>query len=72
MKDTSNEFRWFTAHARELRRKYAGKHIAIVGDEVIAAGDTFKEVFEKGKEKSGKIPSVTFIPRKKMVLYGIK
>ena len=70
MENSSIEFRWLAAHAKELRR-YAGKHIAVVGSEVVAVGDTFKEVFEKGKEKSGKIPLVGFIPRKNTVFYKI-
>ncbi len=68
--ENTQEFKWFATHVRELRR-YAGKHIAVVGEEVVAAGNTFREVFEKGREKSGKIPLVTFIPRRGTVFYKI-
>lgn len=42
---------------------YSGKWVAIVGDKVIASGDSLKEVYKKAKEKSrGKEPLFAKIP----------
>jgi len=38
-------------HSQELSRKYPGKYIAIVNDEVISASDSGIETFNKAKEK---------------------
>jgi len=66
---TTKEFRYLISHTKDLR-KYAGKHIAIVGDGVVSVGNTFIDAFKEAKEKTGKKPLVTFIPRRKVVMYN--
>jgi len=66
---TSKELKYLTSHTKGLQ-KYAGKHIAIVGDQVVSVGDTYMGAFKKAKEKTGKKPLVTFIPRRKVVMYN--
>ncbi len=47
----------FDFYANADLTKYAGKWIAIVDRQIVAAGDTFKEVFNKAKkEYPGKRP----------------
>lgn len=60
---TSTEHNWFLKHSQELFNKYHGKHIAIVGEKIIAIGENAIEVFKKAKEikHRGKI-SIVYIP----------
>lgn len=66
---TSVEFKWLIKHASNLS-KYAGKHIAIVGNRVVGVGETFIQAFEQAKKKyPDREPLVTFVPRKKSLMY---
>lgn len=48
---------------------YAGKWVAILGNEVIASGDDLKEVYEKAKKKAGnKEPLFTRVPKEQETL----
>lgn len=60
---TSTEYNWLLEHSQELFEKYHGKHLAIVGEQIIAVGESAIEVFKKAKEcrHTGKI-SITYIP----------
>lgn len=49
--------------------KYSGKWVAILGKEVIASGDDFKEVYKEAKEKAkNRKPMFAQIPRKEETL----
>ncbi len=50
-------------HSQEWSRKYPGKCIAVVGDELVAVGRDRVEVYKKAKKKypKGKI-SISYIP----------
>ncbi|MFQ6034101.1 MAG: DUF5678 domain-containing protein [Candidatus Bipolaricaulia bacterium] len=59
----SKSFEWYTAHGEELVQ-YAGKHIAIVDDEVTAVADTAYEAYKMAKEKHPtEEPALAYIPK---------
>ena len=43
--------RWVTKHLDEVVRKYPGKVIAVYRGELVAVGDTYKEVFAAARAK---------------------
>jgi len=45
------ELTFYVTDAEKINKKYSGKHIAIVDDEVVASGIDPKEVWEKAKKK---------------------
>lgn len=48
---------------------YTGKWVAIVGNKIIASGDSIKEVHKKAKEKAGnKEPLFVQIPKEEETL----
>lgn len=53
-------------------RKYEGKYVAIVEDKVVAYGDNAKEVINKAKNKTGKIPTLAKIPKEEALILKIK
>lgn len=55
---------WIIEHFSELVEKYAGKYIAVVNEQLVAVGESGKEVEEKAlKVEPHKIPSVIRVPR---------
>jgi len=60
---TNTEHNWILRHSQELFEKYHGKHLAIVGETIIAIGETALEAFRKAKlsKAIGKI-SIIYIP----------
>jgi hypothetical protein len=55
---------WIVEHFSELVTKYAGKHIAVVNQKLVAVGESGPEVeAEARKIYPRKIPSVLRIPR---------
>ncbi len=58
----SKAFDWYVNNPKELK-KYAGKHVAIVDNEVAGTGDSAKEVYDKVKKRyPGKTPLLCYIP----------
>lgn len=58
------ELNWISTHFEELEG-YSGKWVAIVEDQVVAIGDSVKEVMEiVTKKKIKEPPLVTLIPSK--------
>jgi len=62
MKDRDHE--WIIEHEKELEEKHAGKYVAIVDETIVAVERTSLEADRKGREKSKKIPLVTYVPKK--------
>lgn len=59
-----DEMNWFASSPKELE-EFRGKYIALVGKEVVASGESAKEVLEKAREKyPSTVPVLTFIPQK--------
>jgi hypoxanthine-guanine phosphoribosyltransferase len=58
------ELDFYVADADKINKKYSGKHIAIVDDEVVASGIDPKEVWEKAKKKyPNKQPVLALVPK---------
>jgi hypothetical protein len=54
---------WLEKHFEELITKYSHKAIAVVGDEIVAIGESEKEVDRKAREIfPGEIPFVMTVP----------
>jgi len=62
MKDRDHE--WIIEHEKELEEKHLGKYVAIVDETIVAVERTSLEADRKGREKSKKIPLVTYVPKK--------
>jgi len=56
----SKEHNWLINHP-EIDNKYAGEYIAIVGEEIVAHGNNFKNVLTNA-EKFGKNPYIHKVP----------
>jgi hypothetical protein len=55
---------WIVEHFSELVTKYAGKYVAVVNENLVAVGESGKEVEDRAREiEPHKIPSVLLIPR---------
>ena len=56
--------KWIYDHFSELVNKYSGKYISVASGEVVAVGDSVKEVDKAAREKyPAIIPSVLRVPR---------
>jgi len=59
------EFEFYIKHSNEINRRYSGKHIAIIGNKVVASGDSAISVLKKAKLKyPKKKPVLTYVPEK--------
>jgi hypothetical protein len=55
---------WVAQHLKELSKKYPGKYIGIVDNEVVAADDDLEKVYQKvNKEYPEKTPKISYIPK---------
>lgn len=55
---------WIVDHFSELVTKYAGKFVAVVNEQLVAVGDSRRDVESKAREVApAKIPSVLRVPR---------
>ena len=62
------ELKLFASFPEEMEQ-FRGKHVAIVGRNIVASGDSAREVFEKArKEYPEKMPVLAFIPRKEALV----
>ena len=43
--------RWLEANLDEVCQKYPGRYIAVYRDEIVAVGDSYKEVYQIAREK---------------------
>ncbi len=59
-----DELTFYVTNAKKINKKYAGKHIAIIGNKVVASGHSPKEVWEKAKKiNPKKTPTLAFVPK---------
>ncbi|MFQ6072345.1 MAG: DUF5678 domain-containing protein [Methanosarcinales archaeon] len=57
-------YEWITKNFEKIVNKYAGKCIAVIGEEVVAVGDSPKIVEDEAMKKyPNVIPSVMRVPR---------
>jgi len=62
------ELNWFASFPDELKQ-YRGKHVAIIGKEVVASGESAKEVLEAAMNKyPSTMPVLTFVPKKDILV----
>ena len=55
---------WIVEHFSELVTKYAGKYVAVVNEQLVAVGDSRRDVETKARTvEPDKIPSVLRVPR---------
>lgn len=52
------------------REKYAGKYVALQGNELVGEGKTLREAHEKAKEKGFQNPFLTFVYSENDVPFG--
>jgi len=64
------ELNFYVTDAERINRKYGGKHIAIVDDNVVASGNDPRIVLEKAIKKCpGKRPVLVYVPKAATVLF---
>jgi hypothetical protein len=57
------ELTFYVMKAEEINRKYSGRHIAIVGNKIVASGDSALKVLKEAKKKYPKSkPVLTYVP----------
>lgn len=57
--------RWITQHFARLVAQYGGQYIAVVQQQVVAAGPSAKQVEEDARRRTGAaLPSVIRLPRR--------
>jgi len=62
------ELKWFISFPQELK-KFEGKHVALLGNKVVASGESAKSVLEESRKKyPKKTPVLTFIPQKGLLI----
>ena len=60
----SREFRFYVSKSTEINRRYAGKHVAIVGDHVVASGKSPLEVYNRAKKLHPQSrPMLAYVPK---------
>jgi len=63
-----SEYEYVMSISNELS-KYLGKWIAVVGEEIVASGESAKEVYEKAREKyPEREPFIMNIPQETVML----
>jgi len=67
------ELRFYVSRGREINKLYAGKHIAIIGDRVVASGKSPLTVWKRAKKlhPQGK-PVLAFVPKDDFMCYSSK
>ena len=59
----SREFRYYVSNAPEINRRFAGKHVAIIGDRVVASGRSPLEVWKRAKKSHPQSrPLLAYVP----------
>lgn len=62
------ELMWFASFPKELEQ-FRGKHIALIGEKVVASGDNAIKVLEEAKQKfPKKTPVLAFVPKQETLI----
>lgn len=63
-RERSSEIQFYVSKAKEINRRFRGRHIAIIGDRVVASGRSPIEVWQRAKKMSprGK-PVLAYVPK---------
>ncbi len=58
------ELRFYLSKAQEINRRFRGKHIAIIGDRVVASGKSPMEVWQRAKKAHPRSnPVLAYVPK---------
>jgi hypothetical protein len=61
----SREFRFYVSDARAINKRFAGKHVAIVGDRIVASGKSPLEVYKRAKKSHPQSrPLLAYVPKR--------
>ncbi len=61
----SREFRFYISEAPEINKRFAGKHVAIIGDRVVASGRSPLEVYKRAKKAHpNSRPLLAYVPKR--------
>jgi len=61
----SREFRFYVSKAPEINRSFAGKHVAIIGDRIVASGKSPLEVWKRAKKSHPQSrPLLAYVPKR--------
>ncbi len=54
----------------EIKRKYSGKYIGVIGNDIVAIADSFPEIMDKIKDKklNPSIVLINYIPHEKEII----
>lgn len=65
------ELKWFASFPEELK-KFRGKHIAIIGTEIVASGDNAIAILKDAKKKfPTKNPVLAFVPKEDALILPV-
>lgn len=60
----AKELQLYVSKARDINRRFRGRHIAIVGDRVVASGKSPSEVWERARRAYPKSkPVLAYVPK---------
>jgi hypothetical protein len=66
------EFNYYSSHSLEISRKYKGKHIAIVGNKIVASGKNAMTVWESARKLyPNRTPALAYIPKDDLLVLTI-
>ncbi|TMI26029.1 succinyl-CoA synthetase subunit alpha [Candidatus Bathyarchaeota archaeon] len=58
------ELHFYVSKASEINRRFRGKHIAIIGDRVVASGRSPAEVWRRAKKANPRArPVLAYVPK---------
>ncbi len=64
VRTSSREFRLYITNAREINKRFRGRHIAIIRDRVVASGKSPLEVWQKAKKAHPHSkPVLAYVPK---------
>ena len=68
----SKEFRFYFSKAPEINRRFAGKHVATIGDGIVASGKSPLEVYKRAKRLHPQSrPLLAHVPKRDTLLLNI-
>ena len=70
-REMHEELKWFASFPEELK-KFRGKHIAIIGTEVVASGDNAIAILKDAKKRfPAKNPVLAFVPKEDTLILQV-
>ncbi len=61
----SREFRFYVSKAPEINKRFAGKHVAIIGDRIVASGKSPLKVYNRAKKSHPQSrPLLAYVPKR--------